>query len=268
MSVRGRNKGAVYVAKKPEEKTEKEKTVFKKKSGYYFYDEEEQALVDYIHAPSQEEKERIFQEKLLAPFTKMIQSIIRRYKLYVPDEGFDTIFHDTFAHLITKIPNFDPTSGYKGYSYCGTVCKNYLINRINTFTKEQKKSASYEDNALSLDDSINFSYNNIDNRDTFNSDIISETAESIKERIDTNDTLPDEDLEKLNTSDIKVGKALLNLLSNWENMMELLDNNKFNRYSVIYYIKEVTLLPVTDVNKALKKYKEVYIDTKNKLLEL
>ena len=54
----------------------------------------------------------------------MVESIIRRYKLYPPqDENFDETFNDTLSFLMTKIDRFNPNSGYKAYSYCGTVCK-------------------------------------------------------------------------------------------------------------------------------------------------
>ena len=104
----------------------------------YFYEEQEQAVVDYINAETKEDKERIFNEYLLTAFTKMVESIIRRYNLYPPDEEFDETFNDTISFLMTKMDHFKPESGYKAYSYCGTICKNYLIYKINQFSKRQK----------------------------------------------------------------------------------------------------------------------------------
>ena len=158
----------------------------------YFYEDEEQAVLDYISSNDREEKNEIFKKYLLPAFTKMIESIIRRYKLYLPDEEFQQTFDDTISYLLMKINNFKQnivvyeevekvtdniknkaveidsevfkdknfpyredspdivcidcyTDGdwcefdglkkyfkkirknYKAYSYCGTVCKNYLI---------------------------------------------------------------------------------------------------------------------------------------------
>ena len=53
----------------------------KKRKGY-FYEEQEQAVRDYIRAESEEERNKIFNTILLPAFTKMIESIIRRYNLY------------------------------------------------------------------------------------------------------------------------------------------------------------------------------------------
>ena len=61
----------------------------------YFYEKEEQAVIDYIASPNPEEKNRIFNSILLPAFTKMIESIIRRYKLFVPEEEFQQTFNDT-----------------------------------------------------------------------------------------------------------------------------------------------------------------------------
>ena len=58
----------------------------------YFYEEEENAIVKYINETNQEEKNKIFNSVLYPALTKMIESIIRRYKLFVPDEEFDQNF--------------------------------------------------------------------------------------------------------------------------------------------------------------------------------
>ena len=108
----------------------------RKRKGY-FYEEQEQAVVDYIHAQTKTEKNRIFNMWLKPAFTKMIESIIRRYKLRPPDEEFEETFNDTISFLMTKIELFDPDKGFKAYSYCGTICKNYLLWKLNNFKKLQ-----------------------------------------------------------------------------------------------------------------------------------
>ena len=92
----------------------------KERTGY-FYEEEEQAVVEYITTDSGELKNLIFDKKLRYPFTKMIESIIRRYKLYNPDETFEETFDKTFSFLITKIDKFDPSKNLKAFSYYQTI---------------------------------------------------------------------------------------------------------------------------------------------------
>lgn len=71
----------------------------------------------------------------------MIESIIRRYNLFTPDEDFEETFYDTMSFLITKINNFDSSKNYKAYSYCGTICKNYLILKRTQYSKKYKNKS-------------------------------------------------------------------------------------------------------------------------------
>ena len=93
----------------------------------YFAEEQEKAVADYIRSNDVEEKNRIFNTILKPAFKIMIESIIRRYSLYVEDEEFQETFDDTMSFLMTKIMSFKPETKFKAYSYCGTICKNYLI---------------------------------------------------------------------------------------------------------------------------------------------
>ena len=82
----------------------------------YFYEEEESAFVKYLTTENYKEKNEIFNNILFPAFTKMIESIIRRYNLYPPEETFQETFDDTISFLLSKIEHFDPSSGYKAYS--------------------------------------------------------------------------------------------------------------------------------------------------------
>ena len=72
----------------------------------YFYEAEEEAIVKYISTNDETEKNQIFNTILYPALTKMIESIIRRYKLFVPDEEFDQNFSDTISYLLTKINHY------------------------------------------------------------------------------------------------------------------------------------------------------------------
>lgn len=231
-----------------------------KRTGY-FYEEEEQAFVDYINAETKEEKDKIFNEKLLHPFTKMIQSIIRRYKLYTPNENFDDIFDDAFSFLMIKMNYFNPNAGKKAYSYCGTICKNYLIKQINDFDKNQKRNSSYEDNSMSLDDKIELSYTENGNEKSFTSELIDNIRNEIKEMLN------EENKNSLNENEKKIGYALLSILENWEDLFLQMGSDKFNKSSIYMFLKETTLLDPKDIRDGMKKFKKLYYITKNNMLE-
>ena len=80
----------------------------KQPSGY-FYEKQEQAVLDYLNSTDPEEKNRIYNEILRPAFEKMVESIIRRYKLYVPNEPFEDTYHDALSFILMKcrLPSLD-----------------------------------------------------------------------------------------------------------------------------------------------------------------
>lgn len=230
----------------------------------YFYEREEQAVVDYISSDNEREKNQIFNTILKPAFTKMIESIIRRYNLYPPDEEFQETFDDTISFLMTKLSCFDPTTNYKAYSYCGTICKNYLIYKINQFAKNQKRNTSYDNPFDSsqggFNDDIRYSYNDYDTGKTFMSELTGNTVESIR------NILEDAERLKLNTNEKKVGLALIQLMTNWEELFAQMGSNKFNKSSILLYLKETTMLNTKEIRDAIRVYKRKYYDVKWNLI--
>jgi len=231
----------------------------------YFYEEEEKAFVDYLNATDKEVKDLIFNSKLLPAFTKMTESIIRRYNLYPPDEEFKETFDDTMSFLITKIENFNPESGYKAYSYCGTIIKNYLIYKINQFAKNQKRNTSYDayntEELTNITDTLKYSYDGNSNNITFLGELMKKTAFDIKEMVD------DPVKNKLNENQIKVGKALIEILTNWEELFARMGSDKFNKSSILLFLKETTLLSTKEIRDSMKNYKSLYYLLKKTMLE-
>lgn len=226
----------------------------------YFYEEQEQAVKDYLHSESKDEKDKIFNEFLKPAFTKMIESIIRRYNLYPPDENFEDTFDDTISFLMTKIECFDPDSGFKAYSYCGTVCKNYLIYKINQFNKNQKRNERYDIIQSDLSDSIKFSYDEHSGDLAFLNELLGNTVKEINKIIDNRDK------NKLNADEIKVGEALIELINNWEDLFAQMGSNKFNKSSILLFLKETTLLNTKEIRDGMKKYKVAYYTLKKAMI--
>lgn len=229
----------------------------KKRKGY-FYEEQEEAFRKYILSNNQNERNILFRTILYPAFTKMIESIIRRYNLFVPDENFEDTFHDTMSYLLTKVDKFDLNSGYKVYSYCGTVCKNYLIHRKKQYVKDTNRNTSYDNGPekdFDREDSNEFVIHKL------NSDVLKNMSVEIKKILDAN---------KINNfltdCQIKVGYALMEIINNWEILFEEMGSTKFNRSSVLFFVKEMTELSNKDVRKATKFYKEIYNELKEKMV--
>ena len=298
----------------------------------YFYEKEEQAIIDYINADNPIEKNQIFNTVLLPALTKMIESIIRRYKLFVPDEEFQQTFDDTISYLLTKINNFKPemyvyeeisgttseppvdltnvgfielkkTIGehspkyvrvfedpvewdyfwkegdelpegmplyrlyklevrhYKAYSYCGTVCKNYLIYKNMQYTKNKQRNLPYDE---MLDD---FS------RDPKHSITDGEESNTMVERLikkmstEIKDMMGEREKNSLTDDEVKVGTALTELLDHWEDVLNVDGSNKLQKSSVLYFLREETMMTTKQVRDNMKHFKNAYYLLKKGMIE-
>ena len=281
----------------------------------YFYEKEENAIVQYINEKNVEEKNRIFNTILYPALTKMIESIIRRYKLFVPDEDFEQNFNDTISYLLTKIDHFKPritgydliedekelskyhfvtmseedlksklrdaseedpdyivvyfgfddedesninkkyykkeTHNYKAYSYCGTVCKNYLMFKSTQYAKKKIRNTSYDDVFEDLSNNVKYSTN-----ETSYAEISEKLVVNVAYEIERMIENAEENL--LNENEIKVGNALINLLRNWEEVLPDGGSNKLQKSSVLYFLREETMMSTKEVRDNMKKYKCIY----------
>ncbi len=230
-----------------------------KRSGY-FYDEEEQAFREYIESKDDKVRNRIFSQKLYPAFTKMIESIIRRYRLFTPSEDFEDTFYDTLSYLMMKVNSFDVTKGYKAYSYCGTVCKHYLLQKRTNDMKRCEQYLSF-DSTFGANGDQRSDYDQEGALINFNTELINHNIGQIQS------ILSPENIDSLTKNEQQVGYALLEILMNWEEFFSLSTDRKFNKTSFLYFVKEYTNLSTKEVRDAMKKYKDIYFTEKQKLIE-
>lgn len=303
----------------------------------YFYEKEEQAIVDYTTSTNPEEKNKIFNSVLMPALTKMIESIIRRYKLFVPEEEFQQTFNDTISYLLTKINNFKPEmwvyeefSGepseppvdltkagfielkktinehspkfvrvfedvkeqywseeneeiesaklftiyklelrhYKAYSYCGTVCKNYLIYKNIQYTKNKQRNLSYDEMLEGLPGTIyDFSKDpkyivpEEDEKHSMVERLIKEMSSEIKTM------MSEREKNSLTDNEIKVGVALTELLDHWEDVLNVDGSNKLQKSSVLYFLREETMMTTKEVRDNMKSFKKAYYILKKGIID-
>jgi hypothetical protein len=79
--------------------------------------------------------------------------------------------------------------------------------------------------------------------------------------------LADAEAYKLTENQIKVGKALVEMLSNWEELFTQMGSNKFNKSSILLFLKETTLLNTKEIRDGLKGYRSMYYVLKKQMLE-
>ena len=240
----------------------------------------------------------------------MIESIIRRYKLFVPDEEFEQNFSDTISYLLTKIDHFKPeiycydeytgtTEGieffemsesefrdkvkgaeetdpeyihvdfeddedeskknnfkkvlhkYKAYSYCGTVCRNYLMYKCSQYTKKKLRNSSYEDIYEDINNDERFSTSD-ESFATHAENLIKNVSNEIEKIIDEDDN------GTLTESEIVVGKSLINLLRRWEEVLPNEGSKKLQKSSILYYLREDTMMTTKELRDNMRRFKSAY----------
>jgi len=232
----------------------------KRKNDMYFGPNEEEAVINFLESEDEAERNLIFNEWLKAPLDKMIESIIRRYKLYRKGETFEELHSDTVSFLMTKVHKFERGRGKKAYSYFGTISKNYILGLLIKDEKHMKQTTSYEDMSDNLEERPDLTYV-IDNETTSMDDFIKSLCDGIREELD------DEDLpvkKRLSDNEKKVGYALIDILDNWETAFDSMDGgSKYNKNSVLETMRNYTNLSTKDIRLAMKRFKELYEVLKN-----
>jgi hypothetical protein len=240
------------------ESVEKKKRGRKPKSNNYFAEREEKAVRMFLTASTFTEKNTIYDDYLRAPLDKMIESIIRRYKLYRKGMDFREIHHDTHSFLITKVDKFKPAKGKKAYSYFGTICKNYLMGQIIKDQKEQNRKISYEDITSKLENRPDMIYY-IENEKIEPSEIIKQFTKELEDYIEGNN---------LNNNELKLGYALVELFENYNDIFIGTDNNKFNKNIILLSLREMTNMTTKEIRTSMRKFKKLYYELTTKLNNL
>lgn len=232
----------------------------KRKDEMYFGPNEEEAVIKFLESTNEEERNQIFNEWLRGPLDKMIESIIRRYKLYRKGETFEDLHSDTISFLMTKVHKFESGRGKKAYSYFGTISKNYILGLLIKDEKHTKQTASYEDMYDDLEERSDLTY--VIDADTFSmEDFIGKVTTKIKEELN-DENQPAK--KKLTDNEKKVGYALIDILENWETAFQAMEGgSKYNKNSVLETMRNYTNLSTKDIRLAMKRYKELYELLKN-----
>lgn len=231
-----------------------EKRGRKRKNDLYFGPDEEAAVIRFLETDDITEKNKIYNEWLQAPITKMVESIIRKYKLYRKGFTFEEVRDDTMSYLLWKSEKFDHTTGSKAYSYYGTICKHYLIGLIQKDAKVMVKTASFEDAFSSIEEREDLVYY-LSDSEYMQEDLIKDIANQIREELKSNPN----DKKKITENERKVGEALIALLDNWEAIFEAMEGgSKYNKNVVLATIRDYTNLTTKDIRVSIRRFKQLY----------
>lgn len=227
----------------------------KRKNDIYFGPEQEDAVLRYLKSEDNKERNAIYNDWLKEPLNKMIESIIRKYKLYRKTESFEDLHYDTLSFLITKAHKFEDSKGTKAYSYYGTICKNYILGLLINDEKKLKQFYSYEEISSTLEERDDMQYE-IDDFEFTMDKFINKLIDSVRNELKGDNST---NKKKLNENETKVGLALIDILKNWEVTLDLMNGGtKFNKNSVLESMRNYTGLNTKDIRLAMKRYKDLY----------
>ena len=228
----------------------------KRVNDLYFGPEEEEAVVKFLESEDIDERNAIYNKWLRKPLDKMIESIIRKYKLYRKGETFEDLHSDTLSFLITKADKFDKETGRKAYSYYGTICKNYILGLLIKDEKVLKQLYSYDDIATSeMEDKYELTYEMHDN-DIDLSKLIKELVINIEAEINNENIV---NKKKITENEKKVGYALIEILNNWQVTLSIMDGGtKYHKNSILESMRNYTNLSTKDIRLAMRRYKTLY----------
>ena len=227
----------------------------KRKNGLYFGPEEELAVVRFLNEEDSIIRNKIYNEWLREPFNIMIESIIRRYKLYRKNYSFEDLHSDTLSYLILKADKFDTTQGKRAYSYYGTICKHYILGLMIKDVKYSNQTYDFDSTLPTLYNNNKFIYE-LEETDYKLADFIKNISNEIKEEL-ANDV--EATKKKMTENEKKVGKALVYILDNWETIFENLDGGtKYNKNTILATIRDYTNLITKDIRISMRRYKKIY----------
>lgn len=227
----------------------------KKTSNNYFGPEQEQAVIDYVSSESQAERNIIYNKHLREPLNKMVEYIIKRYKLYREGISFEELHADALSNLIMKADKFDGTKNTKAYSYYGTIIKRYLIGRLIDDDKNLKKFDSWDNVKGYLETTDEYQYE-IESTDINLDKFIENLITGIKKEIIASNN---GDIRKLTDIEEKVGNTLITILTERETILKALsEGNKYNKIAILEIMRNISGLSTKDIRHSMKRYKVMY----------
>lgn len=151
---------------------------------------------------------------------------------------------------------------YKAFSYCQTVVRNYLIYKRMQLVRDQQRNTSYDVISETFENDTRFS-TEVQPSHILAEKLINGTAAEIKKMVES----PEE--YNLSEKEIKVGYALCDLFEDnkWETLIKSEDSNKLLKSSVLYFLREETLMTTKEIRDNMRQFKKLYYLLKEKEID-
>jgi len=210
----------------------------------YFTQETENAIIKYNKSDDLEEREQIYRQYIQAPFDKLAENVINRFKFPYMEGTFDEVKSEVVSFLVINLHKFAEGKG-KAFSYFSVIAKNYLILHNNNFYKEEKRTVYLVDK---VEDS--FALEEILIVEPAEQELQSDSREFIQLLVQYWDFNLTKIFKK--KRDIEIATAVVELLRR----VDGIDN--FNKKALYLMIREMTNHKTSHITKVINKMK-VYV---------
>ena len=161
---------------------------------------------------------------------------------------------------MTKLDMFHTDKKTKAYSYFGTCAKHYVIYRLKKYHDNLLRHDRYDSDPNLYDENERYA----DEEYSLEQDAyLQNLVECFKNRV--NAMIKYKSMFELNENEVMIGMTIVELLNNWEVFFDEIEKSskKFNKESIFYYLREMTLMD----NKEIRKYIKKYINAYNRIKE-
>ena len=119
------------------------------------------------------------------------------------------------------------------------------------YQKKKIRNASYDEVFDEISNSVQYSTDEVNHVEMVEK-LVNDIANEIERMVNNYDE------HLLNENEVEVGNALVDLLRNWEEVLPNGGSNKLQKSSVLYFLREETMMTTKEVRDNMKKYKCVY----------
>lgn len=209
---------------------------------YYFSTEHENAVIEYCSTTDKRVKQVLYEVYIAPAFNEMVDKIIYTYK-FTNLPNIDNLREECKFWLMTILEKYDPSKGYKAFSYFSVITKNWFIHKVKKNNKNLTHEISFEENA-----------NEIENQHP----VVNDYIEQQEQEQFWNDLLKDIDTwgSSLREQDLRILESVKQILHNKDNL------EIFNKKAIYIYMKEITGLNSKQITSSLNKIRIRYVEFK------
>jgi len=115
-----------------------------KNRNLYFTLETQDSLIAFQNTESEDEKHKVYVEKIQPAFEKLVENLIFVYGFKTAYDSFEDLKTDCVSFLYESIHKWKPERGTKAFSYFNVVAKNWLIIKSRQQNKRMKRHVSVD----------------------------------------------------------------------------------------------------------------------------